>query len=134
MSTRNLSGLWLLLGGLFGASGVGAGAYGWHSLGESDATREIFMMGVAYQMWHALALLAVAWLASRPENEGAWAPTLAGICFSLGMVLFSGTLYGFAVTGVVPVDGAAPVGGWLLMGGWVLFMWSGWQALQTKRI
>ncbi|NQV46936.1 MAG: DUF423 domain-containing protein [Rhodospirillaceae bacterium] len=128
MIKRDLTGLWLLLAGFFGASGVGAGAYGWHSLGESDSAREIFMMGVAYQMWHALALMGVAWLASRDSSK---LTALAGICFSLGIVLFSGTLYFFAVAGTVPVEGAAPIGGWMMMGGWAVFMWRGVTSLRT---
>ena len=130
MIKRDLTGLWIFLAGFFGASGVGAGAYGWHSLDQDDAAREIFMMGVAYQMWHALALLGVAWLASRDTSR---LTTLAGLSFSLGMVLFSGTLYAFAVTGMVPVEGAAPVGGWLMMGGWVVVMWNGVRALRANK-
>lgn len=106
-------GVWLFLGGLNGLLAVAAGAYGWHRLG-GDA---MFTMGADYHMCHALALLAVAWLAStRP----ALAVHLAGGAFMLGIILFSGTLYAFALTGNVPVPGAAPVGGALLMIGWLI--------------
>lgn len=125
-----MSGIWLIIAGFFGATGVGAGAYGWHSLGENEAVRQIFMMGVDYQMWHALALLGVAWLTAR-ESASNRAATVAGVCFSLGIVLFSGTLYVFAKTGMVPVEGAAPAGGWLMMAGWAVFMWSGWKIMRA---
>jgi uncharacterized membrane protein YgdD (TMEM256/DUF423 family) len=126
-----MSGIWLIIAGFFGATGVGAGAYGWHSLDENEQVRQIFMMGVDYQMWHALALLGVAWLASRPEMNSSRLPLFAGIGFSLGIILFSGTLYMFALNGVVPVEGAAPAGGWLMIAGWLVFMWSGWKIFKA---
>src|SRR5512145_228432 len=98
-------GLWLFLGGLNGLLAVAAGAYGWHRLGD-DA---IFSMGSRYHMYHALALLAVGWLASTRPGRGLWAVHLAGAAFMLGIVLFSGTLYALAFTGSVPLAGAAPV-------------------------
>jgi uncharacterized membrane protein YgdD (TMEM256/DUF423 family) len=122
-----MSGLWLIIGGLFGMTAVGAGAYGWHSLGEDDAIRQIFMMGVDYQMWHALALMIVAWMASRPELENSRLPLVAGIAFSSGILLFSGTLYLFALIGYVPVEGAAPTGGYLMMAGWGSLVICGWK-------
>ena len=68
MTQHSLSGLWLVLAGFFGMTGVAAGAWGWHELGGDDSIREIFMMGVSYQLWHALALIGVAWVSSRPET------------------------------------------------------------------
>ncbi|MFQ5764210.1 MAG: DUF423 domain-containing protein [Rhodospirillales bacterium] len=52
----------------------------------------------------------------RPKRAR-WA-RVAGWCFATGIVLFSGSLYGFAATGAMPVPGAAPLGGVLLMAGW----------------
>jgi len=129
MTQPSLSGLWLALGGFFGLTGVAAGAWGWHDLGADDSVREIFMMGVSYQLWHALALVAVAWLTGRPELVQSRLPSVAGIGFAAGIMLFSGTLYAFAVTGVVPVEGAAPVGGFCLMAGWGVLIVLGWKAM-----
>ena len=109
-------GVWLFLGGLNGLLAVAAGAYGWHLLGGD----EMFSMGSRYHMYHALALLAVGWLASIQPGRGAWAVHFAGAAFMLGMVLFSGTLYALALTGSVPLAGTAPVGGALLMLGWLV--------------
>ncbi|NQU57069.1 MAG: DUF423 domain-containing protein [Rhodospirillales bacterium] len=127
-----MSGFWMIIAGLFGATAVGAGAYGWHSLGENDSIRQIFMMGVDYQMWHALALLGVAWTASRAEFNSSKLPLIAGIAFSLGIILFSGTLYLFALNGTVPVKGAAPVGGWLMIGGWLTLAVCGWKTRMVR--
>jgi len=90
------------------------------------------MFGIAahYQMAHALAVLAVAWLASR--HEGGWltAPNASGAAFTIGILLFSGSLYWFGLTGLVPLKGSAPTGGFLLMFGWLALMWT---ALRHRR-
>lgn len=109
-------GIWLFLGGLNAMLAVAAGAYGWHRLGGD----EIFIMGSRYHMYHALALVAVAWLASTRPGRAALTVHMAGAAFALGIVLFSGTLYVFALTGRIPLEGAAPVGGALLMLGWLI--------------
>jgi len=116
---------WLILGALNGLAAVAAGAYGWHALAADEAARQIFMMGSQYQMWHALALCAVAWIASRDEGSLARFVRLAGVSFTIGIILFSGTLYAFGVTGIVPVEGAAPAGGLALMAGWAALAWIG---------
>jgi uncharacterized membrane protein YgdD (TMEM256/DUF423 family) len=112
--------LFLFLGALNGLVSVAAGAYGRHGPFD-DYAREMFAIGAQYQLGHALALIGVAWLASRPES----CPRLtlaAGIAFSLGIVLFSGTLYWFGISRALPFAGAAPIGGILLMAGWLCLM------------
>lgn len=115
--------LWLFLGALNGLVAVAAGAYGWHALAGDEGARKMFEIGVQYQMGHALALVAVAWLATRFEGRRRIPVHVAGAGFALGTLLFSGTLYSFGLTGLVPVTGAAPVGGGLLMIGWLAVMW-----------
>lgn len=78
----------------------------------------MFAIASQYQMTHALALLAVAWLASRTARVSQWPVVLIGIAFTIGIILFSGSLYWFGVTGLIPVEGLAPAGGWLLILGW----------------
>ncbi len=126
--------IWLFLGGLNGLLAVMAGAYGWHDLEVADPVfRDIFLMGSDYQMKHALALLAVAWLASRRTAEsgvsgrqgsGAIAVHLAGLAFAIGIVLFSGSLYATGLTGAIPNINAAPAGGICLMLGWAALIWA----------
>ncbi len=102
-----------------------AGAYGSHALVVTEsAHRDIFMTAVQYHTWHALALLAVAWLASRPEAPGARAVRVAGWAFTAGIVLFSGSLYALGVTGSVPMSGAAPAGGISFFLGWAALIWA----------
>jgi len=114
---------WLFLAGLNGFLAVGAGAYGWHSLeaGE-EAYRDVFMLGSQYHMWHALALLGVAWLASR--GDSGWVVMVAGSAFMAGIVLFSGGLYAFGILGHVPIPHIAALGGWCLLLGWGALMWA----------
>ncbi|MFO1154171.1 MAG: DUF423 domain-containing protein [Rhodospirillales bacterium] len=112
--------LFLFLGALNGLIAVAAGAYGRHGPFD-DYSREMFAIGVQYQLTHALALIAVAWLASRPESCRRLTMT-AGLAFALGIALFSGTLYYFGVTRTLPFAGSAPAGGFLLMAGWLCLM------------
>lgn len=118
---------WLLLGALNGLIAVAAGAYGWHWLAVAESgLRDIFMVGVHFQMWHALALIGTAWVTDRTVGRARKAADLAGWCFVLGALVFSGTLYVLGLTGGVPVKFAAPVGGFLLMGGWIALMAAAW--------
>ncbi|MAE44494.1 MAG: hypothetical protein CMF63_05865 [Magnetovibrio sp.] len=126
--------IWLFLGGLNGLLAVAAGAYGWHWLEVSNPViRDTFLMGSDYQMWHALALLAVAWLASRRTAEsgesgrqgsGAIAIRIAGLAFAIGIVLFSGSLYAIGLIGTIPDINAAPAGGVCLIIGWAALIWA----------
>ncbi len=116
---------WLFLAALNGLLAVAAGAYGSHALVAAEsAHRDIFMTAVQYHMWHALALFAVAWLASRRDAPGATAVRVAGWAFTAGIVLFSGSLYALGVTGSVPVPGAAPAGGLSFFVGWAALIWA----------
>ncbi len=117
--------IWIILGALNGLTAVIAGGYGYHSLEADSGTREFFAMGVQYQMWHALALLAVAWTASNNTGGVRKVVNIAGLAFTGGIVMFSGTLYTLAITGDVLVPGLAPTGGVLLMVGWCALIAAG---------
>ena len=81
-----------------------------------------FEVGVRYQMYHALALLAVGWLAS----QGRRGANVAGWCFLLGTVLFSGSLYLLSLTGARAFGPVTPMGGVLLLVGWCSTAWAAW--------
>jgi uncharacterized membrane protein YgdD (TMEM256/DUF423 family) len=114
--------LWLFFGALNGLLAVIAGAYGWHALAADSGPRAMFGIGAQYHMWHALALIATAWLSSRLEGSGAACVRFAGWAFSIGILLFCGSLYTIALVGHPPIPGAAPAGGLALMTGWGLLI------------
>lgn len=118
--------LWLALAGVNGFLGVGAGAVGWHWLSSDDFGKQMFMMGAHYQVLHALALFGVAWLADRTGNGRA--AKAAGGLFTVGIVLFSGSLYLFGATATLPFTGSAPMGGLALMAGWLALVGAAWRA------
>lgn len=110
--------LWLALGAASGFVGVAAGAFGAHGLAALVNAEALawFETGARYQMYHALALLAVAWLAARTPSARAVA--VAGWAFAAGTLLFSGSLYGLAVTGARGFAYATPFGGVAFLVGW----------------
>jgi uncharacterized membrane protein YgdD (TMEM256/DUF423 family) len=109
-----------IVAALSGALAVALGAFGAHSLRDrlADSLLGTFETGVRYQMYHALALLAVALLMARGEAS---LLVLAGWLFVAGTVLFSGSLYLIALGGqrwlgaVTPFGGLAFIAGWLLL-------------------
>jgi uncharacterized membrane protein YgdD (TMEM256/DUF423 family) len=115
--------LFFSLGALSGLISVAAGAFGAHALRArlSPESLAVFETGARYQMYHALALLAVAWVASR--RPGAL-PQLAGWLFVTGTVLFSGSLYGLALTGARWLGALTPLGGIAFLAGWLCLLLS----------
>jgi len=113
----------LRLGALFAGLGVAFGAFGAHALRQRLDARdlEIFETGVRYQMTHALALLAVAWAASRWPGRAVEA---GGWLFVLGTLLFSGSLYALALSGVRWLGAITPLGGGAWLAGWLCLAWA----------
>ena len=110
--------LFFFLGAISAFVSVGAGAFGAHGLrGRLDPSAlAIFETAARYQMYHALALFAVAWAVSR--WPGPWAP-LAGWIFVVGPLIFSGSLYALALTGVRWLGAITPLGGVAFLAGWI---------------
>jgi uncharacterized membrane protein YgdD (TMEM256/DUF423 family) len=110
-------------GSLMAFLAVALGAFGAHALKDrlSPDMLTIFEVGVRYQMYHALGLLAVAWAISRwPEinlNAAGWA-------FIVGIVIFSGSLYILSITGVRWFGAITPIGGLAFLIGWAILVWS----------
>ena len=110
---------WLFFGALNGLLALLAGAYGAHGLEATSGGRDMFNTGAAYHMWHALALLAIAWLSTRAQQISATLIRIAGWAFMIGIILFCGSLYTIGFLGYAPIPGTAPAGGISLMIGWV---------------
>lgn len=121
--------LWLTTGALYGFLGVAFGAFGAHALRArlSADMLAIWKTAVDYQFYHALALLLVGlWIAQQPAR----ALNAAGICFALGILLFSGSLYALALSGVRVLGAITPFGGLLFLLGWLSLAWA---AFSTQR-
>ena len=119
--------LWLAIGAINGLISVAAGAFGAHGLKKvlEPADLSTFEVAVRYQMYHAFALIAVAWLVSRnipgPTNAAGW-------CFLAGIVIFCGTVYAIPLTGIKILGAITPIGGVLLMIGWLCVAIAGFKA------
>ena len=112
--------LWIVFAALNGLCAVALGAWASHGMESLPAAAELMKTGVQYQMWHALALIGVAWLSDDPGVPKGIIGT-AGFCFLIGILLFCGSLYATATQGVALFSMSAPAGGILLMAGWVVF-------------
>ena len=110
---------WLRIGAILGALGVTLGAFGAHGLKERlDAySLDIYQTAVTYQMYHVPAVLAVGLLGIL--GRGGLALELAGWSFTVGILIFSGTLYALSVTGIKWLGAITPIGGLFLILGWI---------------
>ena len=109
----------LLIGALSGFIGVAVGAFGAHGLRNrlSPEMLAVFETGVRYHLFHTFAVLLVAVAAARFDG---WLVRGAGWSFTAGIVLFSGSLYALALTGVTTLGAVTPIGGLGFLVGWGL--------------
>jgi len=116
----------LMLAAFFGFTGVALGAFAAHGLKNrlSAEYLAIFHTGVLYQLIHALALFGVAILAMQIQGR---LVTYAGISFTIGILLFSGSLYLLTLTGVSKLGIITPIGGLFLLLGWAILGWTAWR-------
>lgn len=105
--------IWLTLAALDGFMAVAAGAFGAHGVGDPKA-KALLQTGAQYQAAHAVAALACAAVAVRLGAASGW----AGWLFSVGALVFGGSLYVLALSGVRVWGAVTPLGGLLLLAGW----------------
>lgn len=115
---NRVSRLFFGLGAASAFLAVAAGAFGAHALRSRLAPDllAVFETAARYQMYHALALLAVAWAAAQWPGA---LPRAAGWLFVAGTVLFSGSLYALALSGVRWLGAITPLGGVAFLAGWI---------------
>ena len=111
------------LGAVSAFLAVAAGAFGAHALRDAvpPDRLEVWETAARYQMYHALGLLVVAYLAAQKDAR---ATRLAGWLFVGGTVLFSGSLYVLAVSGITWLGAVTPLGGVAFLVGWLVLAWT----------
>lgn len=111
----------LTIAALLGMVAVILGAFGAHGLEKTLDTRMLqrFHTGVEYQFYHTAALLAVGLLWERTQAQ---LLAYAGYAFTLGVLLFSGSLYTYATTGITGIALITPIGGLAFIAGWGLLL------------
>ena len=119
--------LFLGIGAISAGLALALGAFAAHGLRArlSAEALQTFETGARYHMYHALALLAVAWAVTRWPGA---ATTAAGWLFIAGTLLFSGSLYLLAITGVRALGAITPIGGLAFILGWLALAWAAWGA------
>ncbi|HEX7337462.1 MAG TPA: DUF423 domain-containing protein [Gemmatimonadales bacterium] len=105
------------IGAIFALLAVAAGAFAAHALrAELGPNIAVFETAARYQMYHGLGLLLIAWAINRqPSNLLNW----AGWLMVAGTILFSGSLYGLALTSARWFAAGAPFGGVALIAAWL---------------
>ena len=121
-------GLWLLAGAANGFVAVAMGAFAAHGLKAvlDPAALAWVETGSRYELTHALALVAVALLIRDAPDASRRLLQAVGLAFLLGSILFSGSLYLLALTGIMAMAWLTPVGGIGLLAGWLVLAWYGW--------
>ena len=113
---------WIGTGAASAMISVGAGAFAAHALKSRlpENLLSAFQTGAQYQMFHALALILFGlYTAWNPETL-----SFPGWAFLAGTLLFSGSLYVMATTGIRGIGMITPMGGLLFIVGWAVFAWT----------
>ncbi|HRW08452.1 MAG: DUF423 domain-containing protein [Caldilineaceae bacterium] len=119
--------LFFALGSLLGGLGVAIGAFGAHAM-RGRITEDLlanYETGVRYHFYHALALFAVVVAIQRWPSSTL--PVVAGWLFIVGVIIFSGSLYLMAFTGLRWLGAITPIGGVALIAAWVCLLWVAWR-------
>ena len=119
----------LLAAGVFGLLGVALGAFGAHGLQtllNERGTAQSWETAARYQLLHTMALLGVAAWLRAGGGAGTVRMLWAARCWCAGIVLFSGSLYVYAVGGTRFLVFVTPIGGVTLMAGWLMVIAAAW--------
>ncbi len=118
----------LFLAAFLGATGVMLGAFGAHALKErlvANATTSAWDTAVLYQLVHALAVLVVGACHSGSSGLSERWIYRAGVSWTVGVLLFSGSLYALALEGPRWLGPITPLGGLAMIAGWIMVMVAG---------
>jgi uncharacterized membrane protein YgdD (TMEM256/DUF423 family) len=132
IGTDMTSRILMQLAAVAGFLAVGLGAFGAHALNTqlSAASLQTWDTAVSYQFYHTLALLALA-LSGKVDSGSRWFG-LAAKGWLLGMLLFSGSLYGYCLSQFKPLVYITPVGGLCFLLGWFALTVAGYRAAELR--
>lgn len=116
----------LILGAVFMALGVLLGAFGAHALKTilSPEMLAVYKTGVEYQFYHALGLLLIGVIGFQIKSKYLqW----SGIFITIGIILFSGSLYVLTLSGIIAIGAITPIGGLSFVAGWIFLAAAVWK-------
>jgi len=116
----------LISGAVFMALAVLLGAFGAHALKQivSPEMLAVYKTGVEYQFYHALGLLLIGLIGFQVKSKYIrW----AGFFVSIGIILFSGSLYVLSISGIKAIGAITPIGGISFVAGWILLAIALWK-------
>jgi uncharacterized membrane protein YgdD (TMEM256/DUF423 family) len=121
---------WLTFGAISAFLAVALGAFGAHGLAGTldEHSLDVFKTGTQYQMYHALALMALGPATAKNPSQA----VVPGYAFITGTVLFSGSLYLLAITGAHWLGAITPLGGISFMVGWAALAYLTMSAQKTR--
>jgi uncharacterized membrane protein YgdD (TMEM256/DUF423 family) len=122
MNNRNI----LFLGAIIMALAVLLGAFGAHALKSSLSPEmlAIYKTGVEYQFYHAMGLLVIGLTGFHSDSK--WLRR-SGLLLAVGILLFSGSLYIIALTGIKVIGAITPIGGVSFVAGWICLAIAVWK-------
>jgi uncharacterized membrane protein YgdD (TMEM256/DUF423 family) len=120
--------LFVTLGSMNAFLAVALGAFGAHALKvklTELGTLSTFQTGVQYHMFHAIALIFIALISDKLGQSGL--VTASGWLLTIGIVLFSGSLYVLSISGIKVLGAITPLGGLCFLAGWVMIVIAAWK-------
>lgn len=112
--------MWIPLAALLGFTGVALGAFGAHALKDRLGVHlATWQTAVLYHLIHSVGLLAMAFYGKATQTSITWPATL----FTLGILLFSGSLYALSLSGIKILGAITPLGGLCFLAGWAMLAW-----------
>jgi len=108
---------WIIAGGILGFLGVAIGAFGAHGLKDylTPEMLEVYKTGVLYQLVHSVVILSIGFYGDNNFR-------IAALFFTLGVILFSFSLYLYALTYTIAFAIITPFGGVCLLIGWIMIV------------
>ncbi|RVU37843.1 DUF423 domain-containing protein [Hwanghaeella grinnelliae] len=114
----------VLLAGLSGACAVAMGAGAAHGLSGRLGPEALGWVrtGAEYQLWHSVLLAAIGLFGTRGNGF-----TISAVLLAVGILVFCGSLYVMAFTGLRWLGAVTPIGGTAMIAGWLVLAWAGWR-------